>query len=111
MFDSIGISEIVLVFLLALFFFDARDMVRIAKFLGAQYRRLENYWRKLKEDLMFEPPTPAELKAKEEIDHFYEQYRQKNNAQDDPATAPAAGPPAAAAPDTRPDSPPAVPAG
>jgi Sec-independent protein translocase protein TatA len=100
MFDSIGISEIALVFLLALFFFDARDMVKIAKFLGAQYRRLESYWRKLKDDLMFEPPTAAELKAKEEIDKYYEKLRQP----DTPIEAPAP-PPADAAPDTPPTAP------
>jgi Sec-independent protein translocase protein TatA len=77
MFDVIGFDEIVLVCLLALLLFNSRDMVRIAKFLGQQYRKLEGYYYRLKAEMLSEPPTPEQIAKAREIDKFYEDYHKK----------------------------------
>ena len=74
MFDFLGTSELALVFVLIIILFNAKDMVKVIKFMKKTYDQAQSYYYKLKGEIMYEPPTEEELKARKETEEFYKKY-------------------------------------
>ena len=81
MFDIIGPTEIVLIAVLFVVLFNSRDMMGIIRLLGKSYARANQYFYKLKSEIMYEPPTGEELKSIRETEEMYKKYS------DDPESA------------------------